>query len=183
RRHRPDIQLALAWLEGRLHESRRVLRRGARVLAGATAADCPLGHRTHRLSASSLAQNPELPIYHPDRKGGRSICSGLLLDGAVLMLGWLASLVLFFSPQAHAVPVLSAALALVGYQLFGSQATFFELSAAALLDGKRRRTLLVPFSLFNFFASTGTICNALVRYYLTAVIGAGRHRWHKTMRF
>src|ERR1035438_10067052 len=74
------------------------------------------------------------------------------LTAPVLILGWLASLVLFFSPQMHSVPILSIALMFVGYQIFGNQATFFELGIAALLDGMNRRVLLMPCNLFNFFA-------------------------------
>ena len=101
----------------------------------------------------------------------------------VLVLGWLASLVLFFSPEAHAVPVMAAALALVGYQLFGNQASFLELGTAALLDGKRHRVLLIPLNLFNFFASTGTICGALLRYYLRGLFRSDDRYWHKTKRY
>src|SRR5262249_3209 len=36
---------------------------------------------------------------------------GCYLTGPVLVLGWLASVVLFFSPQAHGVPALVVALA------------------------------------------------------------------------
>ena len=90
----------------------------------------------------------------------------------ILVMGWLASLVLLFSPQAHQVPIFAVALSLVGYQLFGSQATFFEMGAAALLDGKSRPADLVPLNLVNFFASTGAICEALLRYYSGRIFGS-----------
>lgn len=108
---------------------------------------------------------------------------GCYLTGPILVLGWLASLVLFFSPAAHNVPALMIALAFVGFQMFGNQATFYELGAAALLDGAARRVLLMPFNLFNFFASTGAICRALLRYYGGKISGAGRPRWQKTKRY
>jgi hypothetical protein len=105
------------------------------------------------------------------------------LTAPVLILGWLASLVLFFSPQMHSVPILSIALMFVGYQIFGNQATFFELGIAALLDGMNRRVLLMPCNLFNFFASTSAISKALVRFYLGKVWGSGGPPWAKTRRF
>jgi cellulose synthase/poly-beta-1,6-N-acetylglucosamine synthase-like glycosyltransferase len=105
------------------------------------------------------------------------------LTAPVLILGWLASLVLFFSPQMHSVPILSVALMFVGYQIFGNQATFFELGIAALLDGMNRRVLLMPCNLFNFFASTSAISKALVRFYLGKVWGSGGPPWAKTRRF
>jgi cellulose synthase/poly-beta-1,6-N-acetylglucosamine synthase-like glycosyltransferase len=108
---------------------------------------------------------------------------GCYLTAPVLILGWLASLVLFFSPEAHSVPVLALALTFAGYQMFGSQATFYELGVAALLDGAAHRVLLMPLSLFNFFASTGAICRALLRYYAGKISGSGRPRWQKTKRY
>jgi cellulose synthase/poly-beta-1,6-N-acetylglucosamine synthase-like glycosyltransferase len=105
------------------------------------------------------------------------------LTGPILVLGWLASLVLFFVPPAHSVPALAIALGFTGFQMFGNQATFCELGTAALLDGAARRALLMPFNLFNFFASTGAICRALLRYYFSKISGAGRPRWHKTKRY
>jgi cellulose synthase/poly-beta-1,6-N-acetylglucosamine synthase-like glycosyltransferase len=105
------------------------------------------------------------------------------LTAPVLVLGWLASLVLFFTPQAHATAVFLVALPFVGYQLFGNQATFLELGSAALLDCNRRRILLLPLSLLNFFASTGAICQALFNFYFGGIFRSGPHHWHKTVRY
>jgi cellulose synthase/poly-beta-1,6-N-acetylglucosamine synthase-like glycosyltransferase len=101
----------------------------------------------------------------------------------ILAIGWLASLFLFFTSQAQGSLLLLIALPFVGYQLFGSQATFLELGSAALLDGNRRRVMLLPLSLFNFFASTGAICQALLSYYLGGIFGSGPHHWQKTKRY
>jgi len=100
-----------------------------------------------------------------------------------LVLGWIASLFLFFTPAAHQVPLFAVALAFVGYQLFGNQATFFELGSAALLDGNSRRVYLMPLNLLNFFASTGAICSALLRYYARRISGSQGPGWHKTRRY
>lgn len=108
---------------------------------------------------------------------------GCYWTAPILVMGWLASLVLLFSPQAHQVPIFAVALSLVGYQLFGSQATFFEMGAAALLDGKSRPADLVPLNLVNFFASTGAICEALFRYYSGRIFGSPGPGWHKTKRY
>ncbi len=101
----------------------------------------------------------------------------------VLMLGWFASLILFFTPQAHQSLAFLVALSFMGYQLFGNQATFLELGSAALLDRNRRRILALPMNLINFFASTGAICQALFTYYLGGFFGSGNHYWHKTKRY
>ncbi len=105
------------------------------------------------------------------------------LTAPVLVMGWLASLVLFFVPHARMPVEFLVALTFVGYQLFGNQATFLELGSAALLDGNRRRVLLLPLNLFNFFASTGAICSALASFYFRRLIGTSRDRWDKTKRF
>jgi cellulose synthase/poly-beta-1,6-N-acetylglucosamine synthase-like glycosyltransferase len=100
----------------------------------------------------------------------------------VLLLAWLASLVLFLT-QAYTPTLFMVALAFVGYQLFGNQATFLELGSAALLDGNHRRVMLLPLSVFNFFASTGAICQALIVFYLGGHFGSDSHHWHKTKRY
>jgi cellulose synthase/poly-beta-1,6-N-acetylglucosamine synthase-like glycosyltransferase len=124
---------------------------------------------------------------------GKFVTAGERIDGLfvlacyltapVLVLGWLASLILFFAPQAHQTAVFLVALPFVGYQLFGNQATFLELGSAALLDCNRRRVLLLPLSLLNFFASTGAICQALVNFYFGGIFRSGPHHWHKTVRY
>jgi cellulose synthase/poly-beta-1,6-N-acetylglucosamine synthase-like glycosyltransferase len=133
----------------------------------------------HRLG-SSVIQSSALSV---GEKLDALFVLGCYLTAPVLVLGWLASLVLFFSPEAHAVPALVIALLFAGYQMFGNQATFFELGIAALLDGATRRVLLMPLNLFNFFASTGAICRALLRYYLGKLWGSSGPRWQKTRRY
>lgn len=133
----------------------------------------------HRL-LPSLLHSPSLSFT--EKVDGLFVL-GCYLTAPILILGWLASLVLFFSPEMHVVPVLAVAMMFVGYQIFGNQATFFELGIAALLDGMTRRVLLMPCNLFNFFASTSAISKALVRFYAGKVWGSGGPRWYKTRRF
>ncbi|HWZ29702.1 MAG TPA: glycosyltransferase [Bryobacteraceae bacterium] len=133
----------------------------------------------HRLQ-SSVIRSSALSFFG---KVDALFVLGCYLTAPVLVLGWLASLVLFFSPQAHYVPALAIALTFAGYQMFGNQATFYELGVAALLDGAARRVLLMPLNLFNFFASTGAICRALFRYYTGKLSGTGGPRWQKTRRY
>ncbi len=108
---------------------------------------------------------------------------GCYWTAPALLLGWLASLTLFYTHQALGMVSLFVVLCFVGYQLFGNQATFLELGSAALLDGNRKRVMLLPLNLFNFFASTGAICFALFRLYLGGLFGSGKQGWHKTRRY
>ncbi len=100
----------------------------------------------------------------------------------VMVLGWLASVVLFFIESAHEVPVLAIAMGFVGYQLFSNQATFLEIGVASVLDGSRIRMLLLPLNLLNFFASTGAICNALMSFYWRKLWANDGPGWDKTKR-
>lgn len=100
----------------------------------------------------------------------------------MLVVGWVASLFLFFIPEAHQAPWLPAALAFLGYQLFANQATFLEIGVASMLDGTRIRSLLLPLNLFNFFANTGAICHALWKFYWNRIWGSGGDGWYKTHR-
>ena len=106
----------------------------------------------------------------------------MYLTAPVMVLGWLASLVLFFVESAHEVPILAIAMGFVGYQLFANQATFMEIGVACVLDGSRERMLLMPLNLLNFFASTGAICNALLRFYWRKLWGNVGPGWDKTKR-
>ncbi len=108
---------------------------------------------------------------------------GCYWTAPALLLGWLASLTLFYTHQALGMVSLWVVLSFVGYQVFGNQATFLELGSAALLDGNRRRVMLLPLNLFNFFASTSAICCALFKLYLGGLFGSGKQGWHKTRRY
>ena len=106
----------------------------------------------------------------------------MYLTAPLMVLGWLASLILFFVESAHAVPVLPIAMGFVGYQLFSNQSTFLEIGVASVLDGSRERMLLMPLNLLNFFASTGAVCNALLRFYWRRLWGDDGPGWDKTKR-
>ena len=109
---------------------------------------------------------------------------GCYLTAPVLVIGWICSLWLVLFAPEFASLTFAVALTLVGFQLFGSQATFVEMGAAAYLDRNRYRVLLLPLALVNFFSSTVAICNALGRFYARRLLpGVGRGRWHKTTRY
>jgi len=100
----------------------------------------------------------------------------------LMVLGLMASLVLYVAPEAHYSPVLSLALLLFGLQAFGNHATFIELGSASLLDGSRTRILLLPFHMITCFAGTYTICEALLLFYLGKLKRRHPYSWQKTAR-
>jgi cellulose synthase/poly-beta-1,6-N-acetylglucosamine synthase-like glycosyltransferase len=138
-----------------------------------------MGHTDcmHRFLPKLLWSN-RLPVR---RRIDAAYMLSCYMTAPVLVLGWIASLaILLLEPQK--VPLMWVALAILGCQTFGNQATFFELGSAALLDGTRERVLMMPVNLFNFFASTGAICGALLKYYVRRLLGRGSGDWQKTSR-
>ena len=107
---------------------------------------------------------------------------GMYWTAPVMIIGWLASLVLFFATPAHYVPAFAAALILLAYQIGANQATFSEIGVAAMLDGSGQRALLLPFNLLHFFTSAGAISAAIVRFYWRSLRGKGNGGWDKTGR-
>ena len=107
---------------------------------------------------------------------------GMYWTAPVMIIGWLASLVLFFATPAHYVPVFAIALILLAYQAGANQATFSEIGVAAMLDGASHRVLLIPFNLLNFFTSAGAITAAILRFYWRKLTGKDNRHWDKTKR-
>lgn len=109
---------------------------------------------------------------------------GMLLLGvyamsAVVLVGWVLVLVLFFA-GVTAATWLIAFLAIAAYSAIGNFAVFFEIAAAARLDGYRNRIRLLPFVFFNFIVSVISTARTIVPDEFT--IGGRRFVWHKTER-
>jgi cellulose synthase/poly-beta-1,6-N-acetylglucosamine synthase-like glycosyltransferase len=148
--------------------------------------------RRRQLSRWVTGHTECLHNYWPDLMRSRFLSAWEKLDALfllamywtapILVLGWVASLLLFFIPEAHHTPILPIALAFLGYQMFSNQATFLEIGVASMLDGTRVRSLLLPLNLLNFFANTGAICNALRKFYWNRFWGSGGDGWYKTHR-
>lgn len=123
-------------------------------------------------------------VLRPIEKIDALMVLGCYWTAPTLVIAWTASLVLFLLDRGALTVGLSTALLFIGFQLFGNQATFAEIGAAAILDRNRTRSLLLPLGILNFFASTGAICVALAKYYFGSLGGpGGRRRWVKTARY
>jgi cellulose synthase/poly-beta-1,6-N-acetylglucosamine synthase-like glycosyltransferase len=123
-------------------------------------------------------------VLRPSERIDALFVLGCYLTAPVLVVGWLCSLWLVLFAPALTTLSFAVALVFVGFQVFGSQATFAEMGAAAYLDRNRHRVLLLPLAIVNFFASTVAICDALVRFYAGRLFRRGNgHHWHKTARF
>lgn len=110
---------------------------------------------------------------------------GLLLLGVyaaapVLMLGWIIALVLFY--RGLKINGLLLVLFFATFSTLGNFATFFEIAAAAWLDGSRERIRLLPLLLLSFIVSLVSVTRACVRQIIRTLSG-DRMVWQKTERF
>jgi cellulose synthase/poly-beta-1,6-N-acetylglucosamine synthase-like glycosyltransferase len=109
---------------------------------------------------------------------------GLLLLGVymmapVLLLGWVLALVLFYlgAPVGGGVAVLG----LAAFTTLGNFAAFFEIAAAARLDGSRSRIQLLPLTFLGFTVSAISVSRAAWQQF-TASLRGQEMVWHKTER-
>jgi cellulose synthase/poly-beta-1,6-N-acetylglucosamine synthase-like glycosyltransferase len=109
---------------------------------------------------------------------------GVYMMGPVLLLGWLLAVVLFYTgaPIGGGLTV----LALGAFTTLGNFAAFFEIAAAARLDGSRQRIRLLPLTLFGFTVSLISVSHAAWQQVREGVLGNffGNNElvWHKTER-
>jgi len=102
---------------------------------------------------------------------------GLLLLGVymmapVLLLGWLLG-----APVGGGIAVLG----LAAFTTLGNFAAFFEIAAAARLDGSRGRIQLLPLTFLGFTVSAISVSRAAWQQF-TASIRGQEMVWHKTER-
>ena len=106
---------------------------------------------------------------------------GVYAMAPVTLVGWVLALAVFYQGVAPLHGVV-AILSLTAYAALGNLAAFFEIAAAARLDGTRNRICLLPFLILGFAVSIFSVSRAAatqVRDYFT---GAEFH-WDKTERF
>ncbi len=104
---------------------------------------------------------------------------GVYLMAPVLVVGWVQALLLFYTGVEISSYV--AVLALATFATLGNLAAFFEIAAAARLDGSRDRIRLLPFTFLGFAISLVSVSRATVRqvwnsFKRTELV------WHKTER-
>lgn len=109
---------------------------------------------------------------------------GLLLLGVyamapVLLLGWIVAVAVFYTGVEIGGGV--AVLALAAFTTLGNFAAFYEIAAAARLDGSRQRIRLLPLTLLGFTVSVVSVSRAAWQQAWAAVTGSDMV-WHKTER-
>jgi cellulose synthase/poly-beta-1,6-N-acetylglucosamine synthase-like glycosyltransferase len=106
---------------------------------------------------------------------------GVYAMAPVTLLGWGLSIAVFFQGVAPLHGVI-ALLSLTAYAALGNLAAFFEIAAAARLDGTRARICLLPFLILGFAVSIFAVSRAALSQVADVVRGAELH-WDKTERF
>jgi cellulose synthase/poly-beta-1,6-N-acetylglucosamine synthase-like glycosyltransferase len=104
---------------------------------------------------------------------------GVYAMSSVMLLGWVLVLALFFA-GVSVVHWLFVFLAVAAYSSLGNFAVFFEIAAAARLDGYRNRIRLLPFVFLGFLVSLIATARASAPRHLT--FRARHFVWHKTER-
>jgi hypothetical protein len=104
---------------------------------------------------------------------------GVYAMSAVVLFGWILVLGLFFA-GVNAGPWALVFLAIAAYSAIGNFAVFFEIAAAARLDGYRNRIRLLPFLFFNFIISVISTARTVLPDRLR--IRTRHFVWHKTER-
>lgn len=125
-------------------------------------------------------------LFGKHRATLRERIDGTLLLGVYAMapltlLGWALALGVFYEGT---VPIhgIIALLAFTSYAAVGNLAAFFEIAAAARLDGTFGRICLLPFLILGFAVSTFSVSRAAISLFTDFITGAEFH-WDKTERF
>jgi cellulose synthase/poly-beta-1,6-N-acetylglucosamine synthase-like glycosyltransferase len=105
---------------------------------------------------------------------------GVYLMGPILVLGWVLAVVLFYTGVQIGGGV--TVLALGAFTTLGNFAAFYEIAAAARLDGSRERVRLLPFTLLGFTVSLVSVSRAAWQQAEDALFGQAELVWHKTER-
>jgi cellulose synthase/poly-beta-1,6-N-acetylglucosamine synthase-like glycosyltransferase len=127
---------------------------------------------------ASTAQCSELSWL--ERVDG-TLLLGVYVMGPVLLFGWLLAVVLFYKGAEIGGGL--TVLALGSFTTLGNFAAFFEIAAAARLDGSRQRIRLLPLTLFAFTISLVSVSQAAWQQARERIFGgADQLVWHKTER-
>ncbi len=105
---------------------------------------------------------------------------GVYLMGPVLLLGWVLAVILFYTGVQIGGGL--TILALGAFTTLGNFAAFFEIAAAARLDGSRQRIRLLPLTLFGFTVSLISVSRAAWQQARDVLFGQTELVWHKTER-
>lgn len=107
---------------------------------------------------------------------------GVYAVASLTLLGWVLTLILWYGGRS--VVGFSAILLVASYNTMGNFASFFEVAAAARLDGYRARVRLLPLLLVGYLVTLIAVMRGLLPGRRSRDGGGGRSVvWHKTKRY
>ena len=108
---------------------------------------------------------------------------GVYLISPLLMLGWLLSLLLYFTVTFQVAAPALLLIAFMGHSALGNFAAFFEIAAAVHLDRSRQRVRLIAFNWLGFIVSAVAIARAVLEQALLDRLPGRNFQWDKTVRY
>jgi cellulose synthase/poly-beta-1,6-N-acetylglucosamine synthase-like glycosyltransferase len=127
-------------------------------------------------------------VVRGDMRGFFQRLDALLLLGVygvapLTLLGWMLALTLWYGGRG--VTGWMAILLVASFSTVGNFAAFFEVAAAARLDGHNRRVRLLPFLLLGFLVSQMAVVRSMFTFKRRPRDGDGAPavHWHKTRRY
>lgn len=119
---------------------------------------------------------------------GRERIDGALLLGVyimapVLMLGWVISLLLYFTVALHWIAPALVVMAFMTHGALGNFAAFFEIAAATHMDRSGHRIRLLAFNWLGFLVSAVAIARGALEQVLLDRLGKSQFKWDKTVRY
>lgn len=127
-----------------------------------------------------VARSPDLTLL--ERLDGVALL-GVYAMAPLLVVGWIASVLLFYLSALPLVGGMVAILALVSYGALGNFAAFFEMAAAVYLDGGSRPIRLLPLGALGFLVSVCAISRATFQQVVACHARRKELRWEKTPRY
>jgi cellulose synthase/poly-beta-1,6-N-acetylglucosamine synthase-like glycosyltransferase len=101
----------------------------------------------------------------------------------LLMMGWASALLLFYSNYDAALNGAVALMLMLSYASFGNFAAFYQIAAAATLDGQRGALRLLPLVIVGFLVSMVSISKATIDLMIFDRLFKRQLRWDKTARY
>ena len=108
---------------------------------------------------------------------------GVYLMAPVLLLGWLVSLLMYFTVSvAWSAPAL-VVLAFMTHGALGNFAAFYEIAAATHMDRSGNRVRLLAFNWLGFIVSAMAISRGVLEQVVLGRLGTPQLKWDKTARY
>jgi cellulose synthase/poly-beta-1,6-N-acetylglucosamine synthase-like glycosyltransferase len=147
--------------------------------------------RIRQIQRWAKGHNQSLSLYvggllrNQHRLPFRQVLDGVLLLGVflvplVLIMGWICTITLFYAgypPEWSKITL----LAITSFNTVGNFAAFFQVAAAARLDGSRERIRMLPFLLLGFLVSMFSVSRASISR--QSWMRRRPVAWEKTTRF